>query len=170
MSDSCDPRDCSLSGSSVHGNSQARISEWVAFFFSRRSSQLRDWTWVSCTAGSFFTDWATREALLQKAKGKVTQSCLTLCNPMDYTVCGILQARILEWVAFPFSRESFQPRDWTQVFCIADRSFTSWATREAHCRRHPLQTGSKTWSPNTSTYGSRVFTWLMAVRVGTSLF
>ena len=39
-----------------------------------------------------------------KVKVKVTQSCLTLCNPMDYTVLGILQARILEWVAFPFSR------------------------------------------------------------------
>ena len=44
-------------------------------------------------------------------KEKVAQSCLTLCNPMDYTVHGILQARILEWVAFPFSRGSSQPRD-----------------------------------------------------------
>ena len=40
-------------------------------------------------------------------KVKVTLSCLTLCNPMDYTVLGILQARILEWVAFPFSRRIF---------------------------------------------------------------
>ena len=39
-------------------------------------------------------------------KVKVAQSCLTLCNPMDYTVRGILQARILEWVAFLFSRGS----------------------------------------------------------------
>ena len=37
------------------------------------------------------------------SEGKVAQLCLTLCNPMDYTVCGILQATILEWVAFPFS-------------------------------------------------------------------
>ena len=37
-------------------------------------------------------------------KVKVTQSCLTLCDLMDYTVCGILQVRLLEWVAFPFSR------------------------------------------------------------------
>ena len=43
-------------------------------------------------------------------KMKVTQSCLTLCDPMDCTVHKILQARILEWVAFPFSRGSFQPR------------------------------------------------------------
>ena len=50
-----------------------------------------------------------------KVKVKVAQSCLTPCNPMDYTVHGILQARILEWVAFPFSRESSQPKDWTQM-------------------------------------------------------
>ena len=45
---------------------------------------------------------------------KVTQLCQTLCDPMDYTVHGILQARILEWVAFPFSWGSPQPRDQTQ--------------------------------------------------------
>ena len=45
-----------------------------------------------------------------KVKVKVAQWCLTLCDPMDCTVHGILQARILEWVAFPFSRGSFQPR------------------------------------------------------------
>jgi len=42
---------------------------------------------------------------------KVAQSCLTLCNLMDHTVHGILQARILEWLSVPFSRRSFQPRD-----------------------------------------------------------
>ena len=57
--------------------------------------------------------------LLKKVKVKVTQLCPTLCNPMDYTVHGILQARILEWVAFLFSRGTSQPRDWTQVYCIA---------------------------------------------------
>ena len=46
---------------------------------------------------------------------KVIQLCLSLCNPMDYTVHGILLTRILEWVAFPFSRGSSQPRDQTQV-------------------------------------------------------
>ena len=62
---------------------------------------------------------------------KVIQSCPTLCDPMDYTAHGILQARILEWVASPFSRGSSQPRDRTQVSCIAGRFFTSWSTREA---------------------------------------
>ena len=45
-------------------------------------------------------------------------SRLQLCDPMDYKVHGILQARILEWVAIPFSRGSSQPRDQTQVSCI----------------------------------------------------
>ena len=72
-------------------------------------------------------------ALFQQASEvKVAQSCLTLCDPMDYTVHGILQARILELVAFPFSRGFSQPRDQTQVSRIAGRLFTSWATREAY--------------------------------------
>ena len=56
---------------------------------------------------------------------KVIQSCLTFWEPMDYTACGILQARILEWVAFLFSRGSSQPRDQTQVSCIVGGFFTS---------------------------------------------
>ena len=56
---------------------------------------------------------------------KVAQSCLTLCNPMDYTIHGILQAKILEWVAFPFFRGSAQPRDRNQVSGIAGGFFTS---------------------------------------------
>ena len=58
-------------------------------------------------------------------KVEVAQSCLTLGDPMDYTVHGILQARILEWVAFLFSRGSSQPREQTQVFRIAGVFFTS---------------------------------------------
>ena len=65
-----------------------------------------------------------------QVKVKVAQSCPTLCDPMAYTVHGVLQARILEWVAFPFSRGSSWLRDRTQVSCIAGRFFTSWVTRE----------------------------------------
>ena len=68
-----------------------------------------------------------------KVKVKVTLSCPTLCNPIDSTVHGILQARILEWVAYPFSRGSSQPRDWTQVSCLVGGFFTNWATREVQC-------------------------------------
>ena len=60
----------------------------------------------------------------QIVKLKVTQSCLTLCDPMDYIAHGILQARILEWVAFLFSWASSQSRDRTQVSCTAGGFFT----------------------------------------------
>ena len=57
------------------------------------------------------------------------QLCPTLCNPMDYnppvSVQGILQARILEWIAMPSSRRYTRPRDWTWVSCIARRFFTA---------------------------------------------
>ena len=56
---------------------------------------------------------------------KVAQSCPTLCDSMDYTVYGILQARIPEWVAFPISRGSSQPRGKTQVSFIAGGFLTS---------------------------------------------
>ena len=78
-----------------------------------------------------------RKALtnLEVKWSEVTQSCPTLCDPMDSlpgsSVHGILQARILEWVAISFSRGPSWPRDRTQVSCIAGRCFTIWATREA---------------------------------------
>ena len=58
VSDSYDPMDCSLSGSSVHGIFQARILDWIAISFSRAASWPRDWTQVSWTAGRFFTNLA----------------------------------------------------------------------------------------------------------------
>ena len=66
---------------------------------------------------------------------EVALSCPTLCDPMGYSlpgssVHGILQARILEWVAIAFSRRSSQPRDWTRVSHIVGRCFSVWATRE----------------------------------------
>ena len=72
-------------------------------------------------------DLATKEHL----KVKVVHWCLSFCNPIDYTVHEILQARIPEWVGFPFSRWSSQSGDRTQVSHIACGFFTSWTTREA---------------------------------------
>ena len=159
----CDPMDCSLQGSSVHGNSQARILEWVAISSSSGSSWPRDQAHVSCISciGRWvFYHWATWEApaihhvnnlkeknyviIPVKAEGvfgsiqhplviilsklgteknllnlisttfnkstaavaaKSLQLCPTLCDPTDGSspVPGILQARILEWVAISFS-------------------------------------------------------------------
>ena len=71
-----------------------------------------------------------------KVKVLVAQSCLRLCNSMDCSppgssVHGMLQAKLLEWVAIPFSRESSWPRNWIQVSCVAGRLLTIWATRKA---------------------------------------
>ena len=65
----------------------------------------------------------------------VAQSCPTLCllmdcSPSGSSVRGILRARILEWIAIPFSRGSSRPRDQTWVFCVTGRQ-TIWATRES---------------------------------------
>ena len=66
----------------------------------------------------------------------VAQSCPTLCDPMDcsppgFSVHEILQARILEWIVIPFSRETARPKDWILVSCIAGRFFTIGATRKS---------------------------------------
>ena len=82
---------------------------------------------MQCSCLSLFTFLALKSALPEvnvAEKVKVTQSCLTLSDPVDYIVHGILQARIVEWVAFPFSRESSQPRDQTQVSHVAGGFFT----------------------------------------------
>ena len=68
-----------------------------------------------------------------KMKVLVAQSCLTFCDTMDCSspgssVHGILQARILEWVAIPFHRGSSWPRDWTTISCVAGRFFTVLAS------------------------------------------
>ena len=106
---------------------------WVAIPFSRGSSHTRGQTQVSCITGGFFTVCATREALslLCESESEVTQSCPTLCDPVDCSprgssIHGILQARILEWVDISFCRGSSWPRDQTQVSCIAGRSFNLW--------------------------------------------
>ena len=81
------------------------------------------WIWLLCK-------------IYVKVKVLAALSCLTLCDPMNCcspgsSVHGILQPRILEWVAFPFSRGYSQPRDRTQVSYVASGFFTSWTTREA---------------------------------------
>ena len=72
------------------------------------------------------------------------------CDPMDYSppgssVHGIFQARILEWVAIPFSRGSSWPRDRTRVSCNAGRLFTDWATRELAFKFSSVQYLSRVW-------------------------
>ena len=81
--------------------------------------------------------WVTLENIMlsERSEVKVAQSCPTLCDPMDCSPqaplpMGILQTRILQWVAMHSSRGSSQPRDRTQVSRIAGGFFTNWATSE----------------------------------------
>ena len=71
------------------------------------------------------TSCASQRRKWDESDVKVARSCPILCDPIDHTVHGILQARILEWVAIPFSRGSSQSRDRTQVSHIAGGFFTS---------------------------------------------
>ena len=101
----------------------------------------KSWTWLS-----EWTDWLTRLLYILTVvmvmwiygcSGLVAKSCPTLAA-LWTVVCqaplsmGILQARILEWVASSFSRGSSWPKNWTQISCIRGRFFTNWAMREAH--------------------------------------
>ena len=92
--------------------------------------------------------WIYRLLSLVKVKwSEFAQSCLTLCDPMDCSppgssLHGILQARVLEWIAVSFSRGSSQPRDRTRVSLITGRRFNLWATREAQ------------WLPNVGLLGN----------------
>ena len=86
---------------------------------------------------------APETTAFQKNWVSMARSCPALCNPMDCSppgssVHGILQERILEWVAIPFSRGSSWPRNRTLVSCIADGFFAIRATRETHFKGKPF--------------------------------
>ena len=102
---------------------QARILEWAAFPFSRGSSQPRDQTQVSCTAGGFFTSWATREA-----------------------------PKILEWVAHPFSSRFYWLRNQTRVFCIAGGFFIKTGKDKdyEHIRKGKVNPCNSDWTQTQS--------------------
>ena len=109
-----------------------------------------------------------------EVKVLVAQSCTTLYNPLDCSlpgssVLGIFQARILEGVVIAFSRGSSWPRDWTQVFHIAGRFFTIWATREAlkHLEDKqnisPVPGFSSLFSPSGKPYSSSFIWWILSI-------
>ena len=103
----CDPMNCSPPGSSVHGDSPGKNTR------------------VGC------------HVLLQEIfPSQGLNPGLLNCRQILYWLSHQGSPRILEWVAYPFSRGSSWPRNWTRVFCIADRFFPSWASREAHNKAH----------------------------------
>ena len=111
--------------------------------YSRLENSMDRGTWQATARGSTKSqDWAQHYLFhlnstlyCSSAESEVAQLCPTLCDPMDCSlprsyVHGILQARILEWVAISFSRGSPWPKDGTRVSCITGRRLTVWATGE----------------------------------------
>ena len=130
----------------VPGEPESTKNIWklMMYFISRicmswdpwRKSSLFKVSWLVAEADLELADYLTPLlasvplyfCLLSESESEVAQLCPTLCNPMGGTlpgpaIHGIFQARILEWAAVSFSRGSSQPRDRTQVFCIAERCF-----------------------------------------------
>ena len=121
--------------------------------WTRQNRELINWKmneWEKSVLPTVQSDkrWTNTEKMIKdtgissksrKRKVLLAQSCPTLCGLMDcippgFSVCGILQARILGWVAMSSSRASSWSKEWTQVSCIAGRFYIIWATREAHKR------------------------------------
>ena len=99
-----------------------------------------DETWEHCTLCIFKFQACNREVLWLVCVMKVTQSCPTLCDPMDYRVPGILQARIVEWVVVPFSRGSSQPRDRPQDSLPAEPPGKPACSQEDTHQASPIST------------------------------
>ena len=144
----CDPMDCSPSGSSVHGISQARILEWVAISSSRGSSWARDRTLVSSVAGRFFTVWATREAPWQLQSHIITRTRLCLYWSIFLHPLGShphLQNPPSPGLQFRFISQGLLVRPWTRslglglyiwemgrvIGAITNRN--KWADRHLKC-------------------------------------
>ena len=130
--------------------------DWLVTVKVRWKAGMKKWvgTGVSCTQMTSLqpamtsSSSASCTSSFPKSEVLVTQSCLTL-SPPGSSVHGVFQARVLEWVAVPFSRGSSRPRDWTWVSCIAGKFFTIWAIRETdkcRCDRcaFPLKNKNKT--------------------------
>ena len=141
VSNSCDPMDSSLPGSSVHGISQARIWSGLPFPSPKdlpnpgiepRSPELQADSLPTELQGKCLLNCKVQKDDCEgkkKVKVLVAKLCPSLCNPIGYSplgssVHGIFQARVPEWIVISFSRISSQPRDRTQVSHITGRRFT----------------------------------------------
>ena len=128
------------------GSSESQpLDHQGSVIFKFQICNLSEYIWDSSrllpvATGSFLnthTHTHTHTQILMCVLCPVAQSCPTLCDPVDYcppgsSVHGILQARVLDWVAISFSRGSSRPRGRTWVSCIESRLFTIWATREVN--------------------------------------
>ena len=134
---------CKLRGRGKRRGCVSRLYQNCLFYVKAHTTGLTSWSfaYLPCESDSTLlkrlklTGKGQFSFQSQRKWSEVVQSRPTLCNPVDCSppgssIHGIFQARILEWVAISFSRESYQPRDRTQLSRTAGRCFTLWATRE----------------------------------------
>ena len=125
----CNPMDCSLPGSSIHGILQARILEWSAFLFSRGSSQPRSPalqvnSLLSEPSGKSKSTGVGSLFLLQWIfPTQESNRCHLHCRQILYQLSYKGSPRIMKWVAYPFASGSSRPRNQTRVSCIAGTFF-----------------------------------------------
>ena len=119
----CDAMDCSPPGSSVQEISQVRILEWVAISFSRAPSRPRDRTQVSCTAGRFFTDWATREA--QFLNSTFIFYFVVLALLLEYFL-PLIYVTLVLWL--------LKPSLWVLPTHLQSPRISTWSTNYGVCR------------------------------------
>ena len=143
----CDPMDGSLPGSSVHGDFQAIILEWVAISFSRGSFQPRDGTHtscISCTAGGFFTHWATWEAHRER-KGE-TKGKRKINRPLQMLCPGVDKMSNNKYGRTKFPKLPFAPHCWLR-FIEVDSAHTN-TTSLFHLCNKSSDWSSKRCAPN----------------------
>ena len=116
----CDPVGCSLPGSSIHRILQARMLEWVAISFSRGIFPFQESNPCLLHCRWILYHWTTGEAHVQ------------FLWPRGFSIHGVLQARILEWVAIPFSRSCY--------YCYSFPRFVNWRRHQNPSLKHCLQT------------------------------
>ena len=133
----CDPMDCRPPASSVHGDSSSKNTgvdchALLQGIFPTQGSKpsLPHCRWILYHLNHQGSPLLKIPSVCSVAKSCPTLWDLMVCSPPGSSVHGILQARILEWVAISFSMGSFWPKDWTSVSCIGRRILYHWATWE----------------------------------------
>ena len=128
--------------------SWATLSEFPIVLVQLSSSGVRQSSLLSPL--KLFIDKELLSFMKVKSESEFDQSYPTLCDPMDYSLPGsslhgILQARVLEWIAISFSKGSSRPRDRTRVSRVPGRCFNLWATREAPSFMRPSWMEESPW-------------------------
>ena len=163
----CDPLDCSLQGSSVHGIFQMKIVEWVAISFSRGSSRLRDQTQVSCIVGRLFTTWASREASLIHTKlAPKNRYCrsLVVCCPSDPLYPGI-QLSESQWDHYIW--DVCSANCWDTLKTVMPAAIGQWngPNSPQHLTAHHTNSASNIEWIGLCFVSSAIFTWPLANRL-----